>query len=56
MAKNELNSPTFFLKSVIYLLFSNSSGIFLPIGKLFKMDQLVLERLLMSDNLLVIRE
>ena len=40
-AKNELSSSAFFLKSVMYSLFSNRGGIhgiFLPIRKLFKMD------------------
>ena len=39
---NELNSSAFFLKSVIYSLFSYSGGIqriFLQIRKVFKMDQ-----------------
>ena len=56
-AKNELNSSAIFFKYVICSLFSNSigiHGIFFPIKKLFKMDQQVLKRLPVSDNVLVI--
>ena len=53
LVKKALNSSAFSLKSVINLFSWKIGGIrgnFLPVGKLFKIDQYVFELILGSDN------
>ena len=59
LAKKELNSSAFSLKPVINLLSWKIGGIqgtFLPVIKLFQINQQVFEPILGSDNLLAIFE